>query len=146
MRVLCGRHDERVGELAAWLNPRRHMVKAIDFSWLQYYSSAVCLLGALAGGALEELTLETGMEEVNLGMLHLPRLRKLSLFMIDSFNDPMSLHGDCSRLPALHSLRVGMRGRLGLRREAGPGAVACRHFCMRVRVDARVQLCTVVQR
>ena len=101
--------EERVGEVAAWLIPRRHLVKTIKLSFLRWPSMS-CLLGALAGAALEELAMSACVTPVNLGLIHLPRLRKLSITMIeiddDEEEDHTELEGSCSRLPALHNLRV----------------------------------------
>ena len=105
-RVLVSCDEQRVGDLAAWLAARRHLVKVADLWRVEVYASTVRLLGTLAGGAVEELSIVTPGDPVNLDMLHLPRLRKLSIWMTEYLIDEAQLQGSCSQLQALESLRV----------------------------------------
>ena len=122
VRISCfpyGRDEERVGDMAVWLGAKRHLVKAVDLSQVVGFAYTGCLLGALAGGTCEELAIVTPLESVHLGMLCLPRLRKLSIASLEydfeahsGRQETLELNGSFSRLAGLQSLRVRSRKRV----------------------------------
>ncbi len=106
------------GAVAIWLGPKRNVVRAVDLWWL-HTAGSCCLLGALAGGAVEELTLlfSGGLQDFPTGTLCLPRLRKLTF--LNQTEEALDLMGGFAHLPLLASLRlrrcnVGRGDSLGL--------------------------------
>jgi hypothetical protein len=102
------------GQIAIWLATKRDLVRVVDLTAMSPLGNA-CLLGALAGGAVEELTLQLDQikQDFHTTVLCLPRLRELTISLSPGYENYVSwggkLHGcgiGFTHLPQLTSLRL----------------------------------------